>query len=215
VAVSGVLNRLEWLAPRCAATALAGGRTRRSTGWVLPGTPAVPLAPECTAAAAWPGSCAGSYVSGADGSNECPAGSVRIETEVACRTAATAAGKTVPSYFVDTDPAFPRGCSFYGNTAYFNPHAVGAGSSGVQLLCAAPTTGAPPPLPMRARVYTSACANGTARVRRRGCAAMARALSRVRCGGAAGGISGRVHSADCAVRQRRGMGTGSRCMCAE
>ncbi len=37
-------------------------------------------------------SCAGAYVSGAEGSNVCPAGSARIETEAACRTAVAAAG---------------------------------------------------------------------------------------------------------------------------
>ncbi len=91
-------------------------------------------------------SCAGAYVSGAAGSNECPAGSVRIETEAACRTAAAAAGKTPWSRFVETYPTFPRGC-FYDTSnkaAYFNTHAVGAGDSYVQLLCAAlATTGAP------------------------------------------------------------------------
>ena len=93
--------------------------------------------------------CAGAYVSGADGSNECPAGSVRIETEAACRTAVTAAGKTAVSPFVETFSAYPKGCYFVGNNAYFNAHAVGAGESSSQLLCAAVTTGAPstpPPL---------------------------------------------------------------------
>ncbi len=82
-------------------------------------------------------SCAGAYVSGAAGSNECPVGSVRIETEAACRTAAAAAGKTF--YGVMTNPDYPRGCSYdtYNNYAYFNDHAVGAGVSYAQLLCAA------------------------------------------------------------------------------
>ncbi len=91
---------------------------------------------------------AGAYVSGAAGSNECPAGSARIETEAACRTAAAAAewGKTVGSGFVETDPNYPRGCYFTSNTAYFNTDAVGTGNSDAQLLCAAvSTTGAPPP----------------------------------------------------------------------
>ncbi len=91
-------------------------------------------------------SCAGAYVAGAAGSNACPAGSVRIETEAACRTAAAAAGKTPhPSNFVGTWSGEPRGC-YYGtlsNNAWFNTHAVGAGYSTVQLLCAALTTGAP------------------------------------------------------------------------
>jgi hypothetical protein len=91
-------------------------------------------------------SCAGAYVSGAAASNACPAGSVRIETEAACRTAAAAAGKTPSSNFVWTLSGFPRGCYYYtsGNTAYFNAHAVGAGYSGTQPLCAAlAATGAP------------------------------------------------------------------------
>ncbi len=91
-------------------------------------------------------SCAGAYVSGASGSNACPAFSVRIETEAACRTAAAAAGKTIPSTFVETDSGWPRGCYYVTDTndAYFNTHAVGAGASGSRLLCAAlVTTGAP------------------------------------------------------------------------
>ncbi len=100
-------------------------------------------------------SCAGAYVSGASGSNECPAGSARIETEAACRTAAAAAGKT-PNFFgfVETSAYSPRGCYYTtgGNYAYFNAHAVGAGGySGAQLLCAAVTTGAPLHAPTRRR----------------------------------------------------------------
>jgi hypothetical protein len=109
-------------------------------------------------------SCAGAYVSGAAGSNACPAGSVRIETEAACRTAAIAAGKTpstsTSSPFVETDSGYPRGCYYLTgtNAAFFNTHAVGAGLS-TQLLCAAlVTTGAPPPhaADARARVFTGA-----------------------------------------------------------
>jgi hypothetical protein len=90
-------------------------------------------------------SCAGAYVSGAAGSNDCPAGSVRIETEAACRTAAAAAGKTPAYSFVETYAAYPRGCYYFtsNNEAYFNADPVGAGGSGLQLLCAAVTTGAP------------------------------------------------------------------------
>jgi hypothetical protein len=99
------------------------------------------------AARAVPPCClAGAYVSGADGSNACPAGYVRIEAEAACRAAVTATGKTAGSPFVDTDAAYPRGCYYDtgSNDAYFNPHAVGAGDSGYRLLCAAlATTGAP------------------------------------------------------------------------
>ncbi len=100
-------------------------------------------------------SCAGAYVSGAAGSNECPAGSVRIDTEAACRTAAAAAGKNVGSTFVWTNSGYPRGCYYVTsfNSAYFNAHAVGAGYSGAQLLCAAVTTGAP----MRRRACAAPC----------------------------------------------------------
>ncbi len=101
-------------------------------------------------------------MSGAAGSNACPAGSVRIEAEAACRTAVTAAGKTVGSPFVETRSDFPRGCYYTGrNNAYFNTHAVGAGFSALLLCAALDTTGAPPD--------TDAC-SGTARVRC-GCAA--------------------------------------------
>ncbi len=92
-------------------------------------------------------SCAGAYVSGADGSNECPAGSVRIETEAACRTAALAAAGMTPWFdFVVSYSTYPRGCYYtsIGNVAWFNDHAVGAGFSGYQPLCATTvTTGAP------------------------------------------------------------------------
>ena len=91
---------------------------------------------------------------GASGSNECPAGSVWIETEAACRTAVAATGRTIGSAFafVATYPDYPRGC-YYGsgtNAAWFNPHAVGAGVYGYQLLCATVTIGAPQFQPMRA-----------------------------------------------------------------
>jgi hypothetical protein len=88
-------------------------------------------------------SCAGAFVSGFAGSNACPAGSVRIETEAACRTAAFAAGKTFSS--VEIDSNYPRGCYYITNSnAWLNTHAVGAGRSDAQLLCAAiTTTGAP------------------------------------------------------------------------
>ncbi len=92
--------------------------------------------------------CAGAYVSGDRGSNACPAGSVRIETEAACRTAAGAAGKRARSAFVELDSGYPKGCYYVSsnaaaNDAHFNTHAVGAGNSAAQLLCAAAvTTGA-------------------------------------------------------------------------
>jgi hypothetical protein len=118
-------------------------------------------------------SCAGAYVSGRINSNECPSGSVRIETEAACRTAAAAAGKRIDSSFVVTDSGYPRGCFSTGcdpvdpicNYAYFNAHPLGAATTGyvggrldgLRLLCAAVTTGAPP----------RACTRGCACVHRR------------------------------------------------
>jgi hypothetical protein len=137
---------------------------------------------ECGAAAARPRaeravpSCAGVYVYGAAGSNECPAGSVRIETEAACRTAVAAAGMTANLDFVETDSDYPRGCYYYyrsyaaigsSNGPYFNAHPVGAGNDDTQLLCAADTMGAPPPQRRRCAQRVSpparVCA-GTARV---------------------------------------------------
>jgi hypothetical protein len=103
--------------------------------------------------------CTGAYISGAAGSNECPAGSVRIEAEAACRAAAAATGKAANVPFVETISSYPRGCYYYTivNTAYFNTDPVGAGKSGYQLLCAAvTTTGARTntPPPQFARVCT-------------------------------------------------------------
>jgi hypothetical protein len=87
---------------------------------------------------------------------------VRIETEAACRAAVTAAGKYVGSLFVYPDSYYPRGCYYItsSNNANFNTHAVGAGDSGRQLLCAAgapltPLTPLRAPLRARARVHRS------------------------------------------------------------
>ncbi len=92
-------------------------------------------------------SCAGAYLFGAAGSNECPAGSVRIEAEAACRTAVAAAGKTPGSPFVQASSSSPRGCYYapdlYFNYAYLNTHPVGAGYSNTRPLCGSVTTGAP------------------------------------------------------------------------
>jgi hypothetical protein len=115
-------------------------------------------------------SCAGAYVSGVAGSNACPAGSVRIETEAACRTAAAAAGKTFAA--VETRAYFPRGCYYYGTIAYFNTDAVGDGNSGAQLLCAVATTGAP--LKRRRRTDARSARTGARACRHRVyCAALA------------------------------------------
>ncbi len=80
-------------------------------------------------------------MSGATDSNECPAGSGRIDTEAACRTSAVAAGMTPGWPFVQTRSDVPRGCYYhtFGNYAYFNTHVVGAGHPTARLLC---TTGA-------------------------------------------------------------------------
>ncbi len=104
-------------------------------------------------------SCAGAYVAGAAGSNECPAGSVRIEAEAACRTAAAAVGKAA-GVIVESMSNFPRGCYFWtgsnsSNYAFLNNHSVGAGNPDSQLLCTA-TTGA--------RVCREARAQGWRRV---------------------------------------------------
>ncbi len=119
-------------------------------------------------------SCAGAYVSGAAGSTAGPAGSVRIEAAAACRTAAAAAGKTIrESSFVETAPAYPRGCYYVTshNYAYFNTHAVGAGDSYAQLLCAAlaATTGAP--LTRVRRTDARGACTGARACRHRACAA--------------------------------------------
>jgi hypothetical protein len=85
-------------------------------------------------------------MAGATGSNDCPAGSVRIETEAACRTALAAWGRTMmePSFPMSVGP---RGCSYFiptlSDIAFFNTDPVGMGNPGVQLLCHANgTTGA-------------------------------------------------------------------------
>jgi hypothetical protein len=131
----------------------------------------------CAAAAARPRAaravllCAGAYVSGAAGSNECPAGSARIETQAACRTAATAAGKTPDSPFVETNSAYPKDCYYITSTnyAWYNEHAVGAGRSDSQLLCATVTTGAP--LKRRRRTDARSACIGARACRHRACAA--------------------------------------------
>ncbi len=102
-------------------------------------------------------------MSGAAGSNACPAGSVRIEAEAACRAAAAAAGKSAASTIVLTYAFYPRGCYYdNNNNAYFNAHAVGAGHWAYRLLCAAVTTGALSPRHRfgRARARMRDCCDG-------------------------------------------------------
>ena len=87
--------------------------------------------------------CADAYIDGADGSNECPAGTVRIEGEAACRTAAAATGKRFQ--YVDENSDYPRGCYYdvIDVDVWLNVVPVGTGYSGYRLLCAVVTTGAP------------------------------------------------------------------------
>ena len=111
-------------------------------------------------------SCAGAYVSGAAGSNECPAGSVRIESQAACSAAAAATGKTLN--LVVTSSSDPRGCSFstqLPNRASFNADAVGAGNPYAQLLCAAAASGAPPSPAVGTHERTARAAAAAARLR--------------------------------------------------
>jgi hypothetical protein len=145
-------------------------------------------------------SCAGAYMVGVPGSSACPVGSVRIETEAACRTAAAALGKTVDSSsFVVTVLLAPSGCAFNPSTnqAQFNTiSGLGAASTSRQVLCVA--TGAPP------RAYSHACTPACAAALRvcidacvshwhkRGCVAEVQ-----RC------TFGLAHFVDCAARQRR------------
>ncbi len=70
----------------------------------------------------------------------------------------------MPSTFVETNPYAPRGCYIWTglvfDTAFFNTHAVGAGSSDSQLLCAAVTTTGAPPRALRGRRGRRAAAYG-------------------------------------------------------
>ncbi len=81
-------------------------------------------------------------MSGAAGSNECPAGSLRIETVAECHTAATVVGKDARQVaYNDYSYVFPRGCYYNtnGGSVKLNAHPVGAGDSRYELLCAAVT----------------------------------------------------------------------------
>ena len=87
---------------------------------------------------------AGLYVAGAAFSNECPAASVRIVTEAACRAAASAARLTLGSPFVGSWSYWPKGCyySITTRTAWLNTDPVGGACVSYPLLCAK-QTGAP------------------------------------------------------------------------
>ncbi len=81
------------------------------------------------------------YVLGDSGSNECPAGYVRITDASACERAATAMGKKwsgKTSYIHMPDR--PSGCFWwYGSDVFLNYHPTGSGYQNRLLLC----TGAP------------------------------------------------------------------------
>ncbi len=80
--------------------------------------------------------CAAGYAWGEDGSNRCPASYYAIDTEAACESAATAAGKAYRGSV--TDPSYPSGCFFTrgdNNALTLNADAVGTGEPGTQLLC--------------------------------------------------------------------------------
>ncbi len=147
------------------------------------------------------------YMWAVAGSNECPAGSVRIETNSACSEAGYDIG--IPTEMSWTSPDMPRGCFYYINNKvmWFNDHAVGTGNSGHQLLCAAVTTGAP--LPRRC-AHPPVCAPTRVCV---ACALARRSCVRLwRCGSAA---AGRVHLCGlCGVAASAGrcMGAGSMCV---
>ena len=76
--------------------------------------------------------------------NQCPAAYVRIESEAACRIAATISG--ISTLNVETDPTKPRGCYMVGiapyNDMFFNKDPVGAGESTSRLVCAVAPAGA-------------------------------------------------------------------------
>jgi hypothetical protein len=81
------------------------------------------------------------YVYGDWGSNECPAGYVRITDASACETAATAMGKVWLADPTDTVDR-PSGCFWNeegGSNVFLNSHLIGSGYPRRLLLC----TGAP------------------------------------------------------------------------
>jgi hypothetical protein len=90
---------------------------------------------------------AGAFTWGVNGSNDCPAPSVRIVDTATCQRAAAAAGKTYDGPVID--PSYPGGCAWYtrGSDIYVRlNNAVGAGNPSAVLLCALATaapTGAP------------------------------------------------------------------------
>ncbi len=104
--------------------------------------------------------CAGTFVWGVAGSNDCPTNSMRIVDDAACQRAAFAIQppSSVLAYtFWKSEPRgamFPSGC-YVGpcydcsvdnratQVMYFNNHPVGKGDSNSRLLCVIANTAAP------------------------------------------------------------------------
>ncbi len=133
-------------------------------------------------------------MAGAAGSNECPAGSARIVTADACRTAVAATGKNFNNGVV-TSSSDPRGCMFSTQLvtlAYFNADAVGKGNAYAQLLCAAAASAG---APAQRRLSASAYPVSTLEYPRRPSAAVR--------------VHDRTARAAAAAARRVGMGTSS------
>ena len=77
----------------------------------------------------------GAVVFGNVGSNLCPDGYMRIETESTCQSAAAVERIAYMDKLVS--PFFPKGCFVdrQNNRVYFNTHASGAGEPDSRLLC--------------------------------------------------------------------------------
>ena len=95
--------------------------------------------------------CAGLFVAGAIGTNVCPAGSTRIDTESLCMQASASYGQPYdPDFTTWPSAAHPRGCmgGINAGKVYFNPTPTGQGNSKFAPLCyrgnpVAPTTALP------------------------------------------------------------------------
>jgi hypothetical protein len=96
-------------------------------------------------------------VYGAFDSNECPAGSARIETATGCRAAADAAGRGYSPTSLNVGH-MPRGCHVTSIAVVLNVHATGGPDPTARLLCYTGTavfTPAPTGEPLRSRLRSS------------------------------------------------------------
>ncbi len=94
---------------------------------------------------------------GAFDSNECPAGSARIETATGCRAAANAAGRGYSPTSLNVS-SIPRGCYVTSLAVFLNEHATGDADTTSRLLCYTGTavfTPAPTGEPLRSRLRSS------------------------------------------------------------